>query len=162
MPISRAAGAAAPHTHDAVAETGPADTPALPQAGFTVRPRPSQTVSADAVLGRSVADLVAQASQRQQTAVSDKRTAPAVASSAAQSDRLAATLSEIERAAQAARRPRVIERVRPQDRTAQTPQPQPQAQPKTPDGPPVTIEVYRAPRVEVWRRRPGANAFDRS
>ncbi|MGR3504322.1 MAG: ABC transporter ATP-binding protein [Paracoccaceae bacterium] len=155
-------GAAAPHTHDAAPEAQAVDVPAMPQAGFTVRPRPSQTVSADAVLGRSVADLVAQASQRQQKAVSDKRSAPAPTSVAAQNDRLAATLSEIERAAQAARRPRVIERSRPQDHAAAQAQPQPAPAPKTPDGPPVTIEVYRAPRVEVWRRRPGADQFDRS
>jgi branched-chain amino acid transport system ATP-binding protein len=159
-----AAGAAAPHTHDTVADAAPADTPEMPQAGFTVRPRPSQTVSADAVLGRSVADLVAQASQRQQKAVSDKRSSPAPTTASAQNDRLAATLSEIERAAQAARRPRVIERNRPQDHSAKTITAQPQANPapQTSDGPPVTIEVYRAPRVEVWRRRPGADAFDRS
>ena len=155
-------GAAAPQMHDAAPEAQAVDVPAMPQAGFTVRPRPSQTVSADAVLGRSVADLVAQASQRQQKAVSDKRNASAPTSAAAQNDRLAATLSDIERAAQAARRPRVIERNRPQDHAAPQAQPQPAPAPKTPDGQPVTIEIYRAPRVEVWRRRPGADQFDRS
>ncbi len=162
-----AGGAAAPHTYDTVADVLPVDAPdadasVMPQAGFTVRPRPLQTVSADAVLGRSVADLVAQASQRQQQAVSDKRSAPSPTSAAVQNDRLAATLADIARAAQAARRPRVIENHRPQDHAAAQAQPQPAPAPKTADGPPVTIEVYRAPRVEVWRRRPGADAFDRS
>lgn len=157
-----AGGAAAPHTHDSAAVVLPADAPDLPQAGFTIRPRPSQTVSADAILGRSVADLVAQASQRQQQAVSDKRATPTSTNATAQSDRLAATLSEIERAAQAARRPRVIERNRPQDHAAAQPQTKPQTHPTPPDGAPVTIEVYRAPRVEVWRRRPGADSFNRS
>ncbi len=156
-----AGAAAAPQTDDTLGAVIPADAPDLPQAGFTVRPRPSQTISADAVLGRSVADLVAQASQRQQSAVIAKRSAPALTSASAQNDRLAATLSEIERAAQAARRPRVIERHRPQDHAAPQAQPQPNPAPQTPDGPPVTIEVYRAPRVEVWRRRPGADTFDR-
>ncbi len=155
-----AGGAAAPQTQDTVADVTPADTPDLPQPAFTVRPRPAQTVSADAVLGRSVADLVAQASQRQQKAVSDKRSAPA--GTLAQNDRLAAALSEIERAAQAARRPRVIERHRPQDHTTAQTQPRPTPAQQPTDGAPVTIEIYRAPRVEVWRRRPGADSFNRS
>lgn len=157
-----AGGAAAPHTYDTIADVLPADAPDLPQAGFTVRPRPAQTVSADAVLGRSIAGLVAQASQRQQQAVSDKRATPAPTSAAAQSDRLAATLSDIERAAKAARRPRVIERPRPQDQAAAAPPPQPHPASQKTDGPPVTIEIYRAPRVEVWRRKPGADSFNRS
>jgi branched-chain amino acid transport system ATP-binding protein len=161
-----AGGAAAPHTHDAPPAAGEAvPAEAAPQ-GFTIAPRPMQTVSADAILGRSVADLVAAASQRQQSAVTEKRTTPPAPSGQVQNDRLAATLDEIARAAQAARRPRVVERSRPQDRpkdrptgtTAQTPQPQDHS----PAAPPVTIEVYRAPRVEVWRRRPGADDFDRS
>ena len=164
-----AGGAAAPHTHDAAAPQATADiapAPAMPQA-FAVAPRPTQTVSADAILGRSVADLVASASQRQQAAVADRRAAPQPVSAQAQSDRLAATLAEIERAAQAARRPRMVERViergRPQDRPASSVRPAPQPQDSAaPAAAPVTIEVYRAPRVEVWRRRPGADEFDRS
>ena len=158
-----AGGAAAPHTHDAA--QGPSGRDAVPSEAapqaFAVSPRPSQTVSADAILGRSVADLVAQASQRQQSAVTDRRqTAPAQA--AQQNDRIAATLAEIERAAQAARRPRVVERSRPQDRARDSAPQTSQQQDSHPASPPVTIEVYRAPRVEVWRRRPGGNDFDRS
>lgn len=160
-----AGGAAAPHTHDAPAPQGVDDItspPAMPPA-FAVAPRPTQTVSADAILGRSVADLVASASQRQQAAVADRRAAPQPASTEAQNDRLAATLAEIERAAQAARRPRVIERTRPQDRPATPARTAPPPQDSAPAAvAPVTIEVYRAPRVEVWRRRPGADDFDRS
>ncbi|MFU8864503.1 MAG: ABC transporter ATP-binding protein [Rhodobacterales bacterium] len=158
--LGAAGGAAAPQTHDAAPEAQAVDVPPVPKAGFSVRPRPSQTVSADAVLGRSVADLVAQASQRQQKAVAEKRTTPAPISSAAQNDRLAATLSEIERAAKAARRPRITEQSRPQDHAA--PQPQKQVPRSPPDGAAVTIEVYRAPRVEVWRRKPGTDRFNRS
>ncbi|MEE4347635.1 MAG: ABC transporter ATP-binding protein [Paracoccaceae bacterium] len=157
-----AGGAAAPHTHDAPQAAG--DLPhaeAAPQ-GFTIAPRPMQTVSADTILGRSVADLVAAASQRQQSAVTEKRATPPAPSGQVQTDRLAATLAEIERAAQAARRPRVVERSRPQDRAVQTTTKAATPQDSHPAEPPVTIEVYRAPRVEVWRRRPGADDFDRS
>lgn len=162
-----AGGAAAPHTHDAAqpaSDAGAAPTDAAPQP-FAVAPRPSQTVSADAILGRSVADLVAQASQRQIAAVAARRQTPPAtpAQSAAHADRLAATLDEIARAAQAARRPRMVERPRPQDKPApHTGAHVPQPQDSHPAAPPVTIEVYRAPRVEVWRRRPGATDFDRS
>jgi len=157
-----AGGAAAPHTHDTpqpAADVPPAE--AAPQ-GFTIAPRPMQTVSADTILGRSVADLVASASQRQQSAVTEKRATPPAPSGQVQTDRLAATLAEIERAAQAARRPRVVERSRPQDRAVQTTTQAAKPQDSHPAEPPVTIEVYRAPRVEVWRRRPGADDFDRS
>ena len=157
-----AGGAAAPHTHDTpqpAADVPPAE--AAPQ-GFTIAPRPMQTVSADTILGRSVADLVAAASQRQQSAVTEKRATPPAPSGQVQTDRLAATLAEIERAAQAARRPRVVERSRPQDRAVQTTTKAATPQDSHPAEPPVTIEVYRAPRVEVWRRRPGADDFDRS
>ncbi|MDP5335412.1 MAG: ABC transporter ATP-binding protein [Paracoccaceae bacterium] len=157
-----AGGAAAPHTHDAPQAAGDAPPAEAAPQGFTIVPRPMQTVSADSILGRSVADLVASASQRQQSAVSEKRAAPPALSGQVQNDRLAATLAEIERAAQAARRPRVVERPRPQDRPAQNGAKTTTPQDSHPAEPPVTIEVYRAPRVEVWRRRPGADDFDRT
>lgn len=157
-----AGGAAAPHTHDAPQAAGDAPPAEAAPQGFTIVPRPMQTVSADTILGRSVADLVASASQRQQSAVSEKRAAPPALSGQVQNDRLAATLAEIERAAQAARRPRVVERPRPQDRPAQNGAKATTPQDSHPAEPPVTIEVYRAPRVEVWRRRPGADDFDRT
>ena len=157
-----AGGAAAPHTHEAPQAAGDAPPAEATPQGFTIAPRPMQTVSADAILGRSVADLVAAASQRQQSALTEKRAAPPVPSAQGQNDRLAATLAEIERAAQAARRPRVVELGRPQDRTVQTTTKATKPQDSNPAEPPVTIEVYRAPRVEVWRRRPGADDFDRT
>lgn len=157
-----AGGAAAPHTHDAPQAAGDAPPAEAAPQGFTIVPRPMQTVSADSILGRSVADLVASASQRQQSAVSEKRAAPPALSGQVQNDRLAATLAEIERAAQAARRPRVVERPRPQDRPAQNGAKATTPQDSHPAETPVTIEVYRAPRVEVWRRRPGADDFDRT
>lgn len=156
-----AGGATAPHTHDPTPTTAPATVPSPAPDSFAIRPRPMQTISADAILGRSVADLVASASQRQQNAVTEKRQHPPAQAVQAQSDRLDATLAEIERAAKAARRPRVIERTRPQDRPT-TRDHKHQPQDHSPADPPVTVEVYRAPRVEVWRRRPGADDFDHS
>ena len=53
-----AGGAAAPHTYDDIEDTHP-DLPASdPPQGFTVTPRKPRTVSADTLLGHSVADLV--------------------------------------------------------------------------------------------------------
>jgi branched-chain amino acid transport system ATP-binding protein len=137
-----AGGQAAPHTHDAAPAAPQAEAPAA----FPLRPRPMQTQSADALLGRSIADLVASASER-----SAARPAPAIPATGPAADRLAATLADIERAAQAARHRRVAER----------PMPKPGEQPAPPPAEPVTVEVWRAPRVEVWRRRPGSPDFDR-
>jgi branched-chain amino acid transport system ATP-binding protein len=153
-----ASGAAAPHGPEVSPELPP---PSMPEA-FPIRPRPTQTVSADALLGRSVADLVAQASQRQHAAVTEKRQTPPAQYAQMQNDRLAATLAEIERAARSAHRPRVIERKLPQERPVQDTPSVSSPQGHHPAPAPVTIEVYRAPRVEIWRRRPGAADFDRS
>ncbi len=74
---------------------------------FEVRPRSQQTRSADAVLGRSVADLVAQAASRDAQAVAQRRGHVADATlpdMAAHGDRLTAALREIENAAVRARR----------------------------------------------------------
>jgi branched-chain amino acid transport system ATP-binding protein len=153
-----ASGAAAPHGPEVSPELPP---PSMPEA-FPIRPRPTQTVSADALLGRSVADLVAEASQRQHAAVTEKRQTPPAQYAQMQNDRLAATLAEIERAARSAHRPRVIERKLPQERPVQDTPSVSSPQGHHPAPAPVTIEVYRAPRVEIWRRRPGAADFDRS
>jgi branched-chain amino acid transport system ATP-binding protein len=153
-----ASGAAAPHGPEVSPELPP---PSMPEA-FPIRPRPTQTVSADALLGRSVADLVAQASQRQHAAVTEKRQTPPAQYAQMQNDRLAATLAEIERAARSAHRPRVIERKLPQERPVQDTPSVSSPQGHHPAPAPVTIEVYCAPRVEIWRRRPGAADFDRS
>jgi len=157
-------GAIAPHTHEKVAAS-PAGAPAeaLPPA-FELRPRSQQTVSADALLGRSISDLVAGASRRASDAVEEKREIVASpAQAAAHADRMQAKLVEIERAAKAAR-----ERRRPEGPRltrdvadagpvrASTPRSDANA------SPPPVIEIYRAPRVEVWRRRPGSSDFDRS
>ncbi|MCA0873286.1 ABC transporter ATP-binding protein [Seohaeicola saemankumensis] len=147
-----AGGAAAPHTYDDITVTHPdLPPPDLPQ-GFTVTRRKARTVSADTLLGQSVADLVAGAS---------KRSVPAPRSASppqVSTDRIETVLRDIETAARNARnRTRTPERL-------DVPAPTPSANPVNPDKPepPVTIEVYRAPRVEVYRRRPGGDDFERS
>lgn len=146
-----AGGAAAPHTYDDIGDTHP-DLPAAdPPQGFTVTPRKPRTVSADTLLGHSVADLVTQASKRA-IPVARPASAPQVST-----DRIETVLRDIETAARNARnRPRTAPRrtSAPDDTSA--------AAPDKPSEPPVTIEVYRAPRVEVYRRRPGSTDFDRS
>lgn len=146
-----AAGAAAPRTHDDAADAPGVQAGGEP-AGVIVRPRSTQTRSADVILGRSVADLVADAAARSARAAPQAGRAPAPAAAA---DRLSAAVSGIERAARAAR-----------ERPAAAPPPAarartPAARPPDPAPPPV-IEVYRAPRVEVYRRRKGGSEFDRS
>ncbi len=169
-----AAGAAAPHTYDDVDDVTPhVDAPARAPADLPrieARPRSTQTRSADAILGRSIADLVAGASARTAASVGERRAAPATPDTGAHNDRLAATLDEIARAAQAARARRgrvaALERSHPPADPAPTQRrrdadvmPTSRSGPET--APPVTLEIYRAPRVEVYRRRPGATEFDR-
>lgn len=188
-----AGGAAAPQTHDPAPGapdgpatgpatgvntgpdtgpgTGPGTTTAAP--GFTPRPASRQTVSADTLLGRPVADLVAEATRPRRP---EAAAAPQPAPEAAQ-DRLRATLAEIERAARAARRPRPgsspgtgpgkgPEKTaeRPPDRSpARSPDRSPdRSTDTTPDAAPARVEIYRAPRVEIYRRRPGGQDFERS
>jgi branched-chain amino acid transport system ATP-binding protein len=152
-----AGGAAAPHTHDAAPpKVDAAAIAAEAIQRFEMRPRTEVTRSADAVLGRSVADLVAQASERSTRAVAETRaTRPAMPDTAAHGDRLRATLDDIARAAAAARRTGpVVIRERPMpDRAAPSPTSAARAAPAEP-GPRPVIEIYRAPRVEVYRRRP--------
>ena len=166
-----AGGAAAPHTHDDPHDTAPAEAQAAEPAGFAVRPRSLQTQSADTILGRSVADLVAAASARSSETTQDRRpaatqTAQGIPPAAeAPRDRLAATLAQIERAAKASRGSRAVERPMPAAKPSAIPArastaPRPAAD--TPSGPAPVVEVYRAPRVEVYRRRDGSDQFDRS
>lgn len=134
-------------------------TPPEPNVAFEVRPRSSQTKSADAILGRSVADLVASASQQSAASTAHNRPAPG-ASAQVPADRLSGAMAEIERAAQAARnRPRSSAPLRTSTNTGAAPAPPPA--PKGPKPAPV-IEVYRAPRVEVYRRQPDGSGFERT
>ncbi|MFT5060278.1 MAG: branched-chain amino acid transport system ATP-binding protein [Polaromonas sp.] len=155
-----AGGAAtAPPAHEQPDET-PADLLDATTAGFAVRPRSLRTQSADTLLGRSVSDLVVSASARSVETVRQTRsTLTATPAAHAPTDRLAAALAEIERAAKLARTARVIERRLPasQQKPASAPQ-----RPAIPEGPPAVVEIYRAPRIEVYRRRDGASKLTRS
>ncbi|MBV0910909.1 ABC transporter ATP-binding protein [Anianabacter salinae] len=153
-----AAGATAPRSHD---QPGPAPDMAQPdtQPAFEVRPRSLRTQSADTLLGRSVSDLVASASARSAETVHAVRSM-APAPEAAGSDRLASTLAGIEQAAQSARRARPARAPLP-ERPALAAAPSAPAQ-RPELGPVPVVDVYRAPRVEVYRRRDGGSEFERS
>lgn len=123
---------------------------------FAIRPRSQKTQSADAILGRSVSDLVAAASTQSVQTAGRTRPAPSVPTRIEiPQDRLAATLAEIERGALNARnrpKPKPV-----QNRSAAPPIPDRDPEAKAPP----VIEVYRAPRVEVYRRQPDGNGFER-
>lgn len=143
--------AEAPATHQA-----PSQIPEPALEAFAIRPRSQKTQSADAILGRSVADLVAAASTQSVHATAQKRPdagfRPDVEIPA---DRLAAALAAIERGA-------IDARSRPKPKpvaskyVASTPQDPLQQTKQRP-----VIEVYRAPRVEVYRRQPDGSGFER-
>lgn len=144
---------------EAPASVTPDAAPEPRPEAFAVKPRSQQTRSADAVLGRSVADLVAAASQQ------SVATAAAMRPSAGQSvqvpgDRLSGAMAEIERAAQAARnRPRTAAPLRKSAPYGAPPAP---SAPAAPAKPAPVIEVYRAPRVEVYSRQPDGSGFERT
>lgn len=103
-------GASAPHSHTA---TNPSDIAASAMLGVeklvvpVPRPASTATHSADSVLGRSVADLVAQASEQSRGRISGRDiTRPTPPDFATHGDRLQATLAEIEQAAARAMRGR--------------------------------------------------------
>jgi branched-chain amino acid transport system ATP-binding protein len=123
---------------------------------FTVRPRSQKTQSADAILGRSVADLVAAASSQSVTATAQKRLDPSRTSSTKiPKDRLAAALADIERSAINARNRPKLKPLPNRHAVPPIPDQVPDAKPRP------VIEVYRAPRVEVYRRQPDGSGFER-
>ncbi|KQI68370.1 branched-chain amino acid ABC transporter ATP-binding protein [Loktanella sp. 3ANDIMAR09] len=134
----------------------PSEMPQTVAETFALRPRSQKTISADSILGRSVDDLVAAAGRQSVAATIQKRPDQRQAQTATvPTDRLAATLADIERSARAARN-----RPKPQprpDRHAPSPSPAPPTAAK----PRPVIEVYRAPRVEVYRRQPDGSGFER-
>jgi branched-chain amino acid transport system ATP-binding protein len=123
---------------------------------FVIRPRSRKTQSADAILGRSISDLVAAASSQSIAATAQKRPdSSQTASAEIPKDRLAAALADIERGAINARnRPKLKPST---SRYAQPPIQDPVAEAKRRP----VIEVYRAPRVEVYRRQPDGSGFKR-
>lgn len=132
------------------------DVPETVIEAFTVRPRSQTTLSADAILGRSVADLVAAASSQSVMVAAQKRPNPnRTASADIPKDRLAAALTEIERGAMNARNRPKLQLMPNRNAVPPTPDRFPEAKPRP------VIEVYRAPRVEVYRRQPDGSGFER-
>ncbi|WP_136656772.1 ABC transporter ATP-binding protein [Nitratireductor sp. XY-223] len=118
--------------------------------------RAPQRESADALVGTPISDLVAGAAKRA-AAPKDQTGVMPTREVSNGSDRLRATILEIERAAAEARR-RPLRR-RSERHKAPTEKPNPQS--PDPQDKPAVVEVYRAPRVEVYRRRPGTGKFTR-
>ncbi|HSG54561.1 MAG TPA: ATP-binding cassette domain-containing protein, partial [Paracoccaceae bacterium] len=133
-----------------------ADIPEPAIEHFAIKPRSQQTQSADAILGRSVADLVAAASRQSVDAVAQTRPATSHTPSAEiPHDRLSAALSRIERGAIEARNRTKVTATHKPSAAAPTPDRSPEPKPSP------VIEVYRAPRVEVYRRQPDGSGFER-
>jgi len=130
-----------------------AATTSSPAPQFVAHPAPR--LNADQLLGSSISELVAGAARQSKMPV-NLAVGTVASPQASGSDRLRSTLLEIERAAANAR-------AKPRQKLEKTTQyhapPTPNAAPR--EEPPVVIEIYRAPRVEVWRRRKGADEFDR-
>ncbi len=160
---------------EAQADSAPPAEPAPRADAFRPRPRPLRTVPASDLAGLDIDALVTRAGQRPHSEPGGGRpmaAAPRAGSADAATSRLRAALSEIERTASNARaQVRVVTRpLSPlRERLSPSHAPRPEAAgPRDadavgddrPDSPPV-IEVWRAPRIEVWRRRPGSNEFER-
>ncbi|MEM9474152.1 MAG: ABC transporter ATP-binding protein [Pseudomonadota bacterium] len=160
-----AGGAASPHTYDDEVDEVGAEATVSSDAPFAIRAPSRATQSADAVLGTSVSDLVAKASSQATETTDLRRTDTSVAApnGVDQTDRLRAAIKEIENAAARARTARGARRGGPMSTgtTAAVPKGASHPIPAPEPTAPVTIEVYRAPRVEVYRRRPGSTAFER-
>ncbi|GGE43104.1 ABC transporter ATP-binding protein [Actibacterium pelagium] len=105
--------------------------------------------NADDLLGQSVDALVASASVKSAPTLSRPKASSTAGSHEA---RLKTMIAEIETAAAGARQKRRLQPVRMQSPEVPVPK-----EPKKP----VVVEVYRAPRVEVYRRREGSNEFER-
>lgn len=115
---------------------------------------PTPRRSAEQQIGGSIDDLVAVATKT--SADAPRGTAPETASAARQlaNSKIEVVLKDIEKAAQNARRraPR-----KPQQTRGSVPS---KAVPEQDPAPPPVIEVYKRPRVEVYRRRPSGQ-FER-
>lgn len=132
----------------AAASAKTAETPA-PAPTPVLTPRPTPRLTADQLLGRPVADMVASAAtQSARTAAAPQN--PVALPPDTHDARLRATLDGIETAARAARQ-----------RIGHNPAPPPLTKHQAPPEKPVVVEVYRAPRVDVYRRRKGTTEFDR-
>ncbi len=134
-------------------EKAPAASPA-PAMSIPSEPTPRR--SAEQQIGLSIDDLVQSAARTSAEAPRKPSSDIAAAASKLANDRISVVLKDIEQAAKAARnRPsRPTSRpTRPASASGEQPQPDLNA-------PPPVIEVYRKPRVEVYRRRPSGQ-FER-
>ena len=136
----------------AVPPAADTDTPTdAPIPRIAIQPRAAATQSADSVLGRSVAGMVAQAAESSARAVAEARAARSGTANATPQG-LRRALDDIARAAFAAHRagpvPPRRDPVAEPGATAPRP-PEPAQRPIT--------EVSRAPRIEVYRRRPSGD-----
>lgn len=127
--------------------------------------RPPPRRSAEQLLGRGIDELVATAAARsaEQSVASDEhRLPPATARPPRDTHdvRLRAMLRDIESAAAGARTPAPGNPPASASATHLSPTRDTHATPTT-RGKPAVVEVYRAPRVEVYRRRGNSNDFDR-
>lgn len=136
-------------------EAAPAPAPEVPEPvaeAFAIKPRSQKTRSADAILGRSVDDLVAAAASQSV----QRRPLPTPTPHAEiPQDRLAAAVAEIERSAVNARNRPKLKPLQMRNTLPPAPDPKSEAKPRP------VIEVYRAPRVEVYRRQPDGSGFER-
>ncbi|MGB3243888.1 MAG: ABC transporter ATP-binding protein [Sulfitobacter sp.] len=113
--------------------------------------------SADALLGVNLNDLLAKADRTAKTRAPVTSSSPSTQDAAAfASGDVQAMIREFEIAAARAGRSRPLPTYTPASRAT----PKPTQPPPAPQAP-VTIEVYRAPRVEVYRRQPNGGAFEK-
>lgn len=155
-----AGGAAAAYTHEDASDRPtpkPTDDGAAPV--MAMSSKRVTTRSADEVLGASIDDLVDGAAARSAAALAQATQTPSSVTPSTDQDRLRATIVEIEQAAKRARTARGRRIERPMNGSAKADNGTIEAPPPVKKDP-VTIEVYRAPRVEVYRRRPGGD-FER-
>lgn len=147
---------ATPPVDQTISEVKPEEIPPT----LKIRPRTIPRQSAADLIGTSIDELVAGAAKSSQGAVFAG--SPSVVSKSkslpdGHENRLRSTLSGIERAAADARlrRPtRGTEKLEAATNMKQADAPQSTESP-------VVIEIFRAPRVEVWRRQPGSTKFDK-
>ena len=124
-----------------------------------VTPRSTARQSADALAGVNISDLLAKADATAKTSKPvPSRPMGSTERPPAQDD-IQAMLKEFEIAAARAGQSKPLPSYTPLPRSSTTPAPAPPPADKPADKP-VTIEVYRAPRVEVYRRRPSGD-FER-
>lgn len=143
-----ASGKAAQTSSRKTAEPAPATASAPFKSERPATPRRS----ADDQIGLSIDDLVRTAARTSAEAPRKPASDIAEAAQKLAGDRISVVLKDIETAARAARTRRSATPTAPARAAAQPAMP--------PEGPPPVIEVYRKPRVEVYRRRPSGQ-FER-